>query len=647
MPEPLPEDRESLDLIKKRVCNFEDTFGRHYGDGLWTRMDRLYHGWSSMRSALKGTKGRNRRDIYEDGKREFGHELFIPHSYAIVETVLPALLSNRPRILVLPKNGDSDKNVKHMKAVIDDQQSNIELELRLQTVAKSGLQYGLGVGKSYWLRREGQRQKVVPLSPLSPHRLLGKQWTIETCAEPLFDDPTFEHVPVRDFGWDPYAANIDSARYAYHRTWRDTDYVLERLADPTGWNRIALTKVDLETGNGSADRYRKSVQGPFDAQGIPIPSQAEARDADIHEVIEYHDRSRIVTVLDRTWIVSVVPNETDYGRLPFHIFRPSEVLNQFVGKGEIEPVEDLQLEINQLRTDRRWAALMALNPVLFYNDGIVDPDKIKVGPGELNAVNGDPKDLIWALEIKDVPQSSVRETAEIAEDIVRTSGISDSFAGGDAGSSATATGIQMQHSRASARIQLKTLRAEKELIKPLGRRWGRLDQRHILGERDVRTPAPPVDGEPERRWSWYKLGPGELMGEFDYEVDGGSTSPENVPQMRQDANIKLAIAGSPLGATLDPRQWMISILTDMGVKNPESMLQAGVVVPPETLDVIAQHLAEAGMDPAMAQQLVAGSLQEVVEAKDQQAQAPDHGQGDGSQDGPPQQDQQQDQQQAA
>jgi hypothetical protein len=27
-----------------------------------------------------------------------------------------------------------------------------------------------------------------------------------------------------------------------------------------------------------------------------------------------------------------------------------------VGKGEIEPIEDLQIEMNQIRTDRRWNA---------------------------------------------------------------------------------------------------------------------------------------------------------------------------------------------------------------------------------------------------------------------------------------------------
>lgn len=639
-PEPTPEDVTLLDLVKRRVEHFESTLGAHYRDGLWARMDRLYHGWTQLRSALRGTRGQDRRDIYEDARGEFGHELFIPHAFAIVETVLPALLSNRPRVLVLPRGQASDRNVEHMRAAIDAQQSQIGMELRFQSVAKQALMYGLGPGLSYWRRHEGQRTKVVPLASWHPARVVGKQWTTETCTEPLFDDPTFESVPVRDFFWDPFAGNIEDARWAAHRVWRDTDYVMARFEDKT-WDRIALVREDYDVANGSADRYRKSVTGSFEAQGIPIPNPQDARDSDVHEVIEYHDRGQIVTVLDRTWIVLVQPNETNYGRLPFPCYRPTEVPNQMVGKGEIEPVEDLQREMNDIRTDRRWNALMAQGPVLFAQEGVVEPDKIRIGPGEINMVNGDPHDLIWQLDIKDVPNSSWRETAEIATDIVRASGISDTFAGGEAGSSATATGVQLQLARASARIQNKTRRAEIELMKPVGEHWVRLNQRHILEEREVRVPAPPVPGEPERRWSWYKLGPNELAGQFDIEIDGGSTTPENVPQKRQDAQIKATLMSGPLGAMFDPRQMAISILEDLGEKNPEAKLNSGAIVPPEVLQIIMQNLVQAGMQPEMAQAMVEESLHQALDMKDAAAQEASHGQApQGGQEGgeePPQQ----------
>jgi hypothetical protein len=266
----------------------------------------------------------------------------------------------------------------------------------------------------------------------------------------LFDDPTFEPIPVRDFFWDPFAANIDKARWAAHRVWRDSAYVKARFADPMAWNRVQPTSEELDDTGDSANRYRRSVQGQFDAQGMPVPNPARAGGNDINEIVEYHDRGKVVTVLNRKWIVEVIPNEANYGRLPFPVYRPTEVPNQMVGKGEIEPVEDLQREMNMMRTDRRWSDLVSMNPPIFYNDGLIDPEQIKIGPGEMNPVNGDPRDIIHQIDLKGPQNSSYRETAEIAADIVRASGISDTFAGGEAGSAATATGVQFQLARASA-----------------------------------------------------------------------------------------------------------------------------------------------------------------------------------------------------
>jgi hypothetical protein len=99
-----------------------------------------------------------------------------------------------------------------------------------------------------------------------------------------------------------------------------------------------------------------------------------------------------------------------------------------------------------------------------------------------------------------------------------------------------------------------------------------------------------------------------------------------VPQKRQDAQIKTALAGSPLGQMLDPRQFLVSILDDLGLKNPETYVtQGGQPIPPEALQVIAGHLAEFGMDPQQAQQLIMASVQETIQAKDAQAQAAQHG----------------------
>ena len=603
----LPEDDKALlKVITDRVVGFEETTRKH-NVGLWDRLDMLYHGYKGLKQAHATVGPNDRYPLIRDARQQFGHELHIPYAFSVVETTLPRLLSNRPRMLVLPRNEQSERNVENMRGLIDAQQGQISYELKVQEAAKAGLLYGLGPQKTFWRLVEGKKTEIRPSSYVLQR--LGKPWKKVKVPDRPFDDPMAEAINVRDFFYDPFSSSVETARWMAARYWRDTGYCRDKR-DSGAWNHFQPSDEDFE--HGSVQKYRDAHQGARRAQGLPDPSE---RDTDLHEVIEYHDGCHVVTVLDRKWIVHIAENEAFYGRLPFQVYRPTQVLGQLHGKGVIEPIEDLQLEINMLRTNRMWNAIMVLHQAYAYNDGLIDPHRIKIGPGALIPVNGDPKEILHPLTQGDIPNSSYREAAEIQADIERTSGISDSTSGADTGAAQTATGIQLVQASANARIQLMTRRAEVELIREGARHWVALNQLHVLEQREVQVPAPPSPDEPERRHLWLKLGPRELAGEFDIEPEGGSTTPENIPQMRQDAQIKMQLLSA--GAPVDARRFMVSILEDLGVKNPESYLPPEIVVPPQTLDYIVQGLAEAGADPAAAQQIVMGALNQALDEQQQ------------------------------
>jgi hypothetical protein len=408
-----------------------------------------------------------------------------------------------------------------------------------------------------------------------------------------------------------------TVRRVLHRSWRDTSYVLGKIA--TGdWGRYPLTPEDVSASSGIA-KHREAWAGRRRAQGLTVGQQD---DVDIHEVWEIHDATtnEVITVLDRQWIVSIIANPYWHGELPFHIYRPIESEHRFVGVSVIDPIEDLQKELDWLRTDRRWNAMLKLHQAYAYNDGTIDPSQIKIGPGRLIPVNGDPKDLLVPLTVGDIPNSGYQEEASLRTDIELATGVSDTVTGVGSGGE-TATGVQLVQAAAGLRIQAYTHRAELELIKPEARQWLALNQQRWVQERDVPVQPMPQPGQPERRWAWRTVGPAELAGEFDVQPEGGATAPSNVPQKRQDMTFMMQLA-MQAGPMLDMQKVLEYCLEKLDVPAPAAYITQPSAVPAQTLDFLKASLVQqAGMDPAGAQALIGNALQAAIADQQQQAQA--------------------------
>lgn len=576
----------------------------------WDHQDVLYFGHKRFVESYSDASVNDRRNILGDGRKEFGAELHIPYVFSTIHTIGPRTLSNRPKMLWTPRNKIAAENVDNVTVVGNAQQHRADYELKLQTSNLGGLKHGLGVQKTWW--RTDERDTFVLAEGADG------QWVRRPVTQKAWDDPYCADVDIRDFYWDPYGDSMETVRKVMHRTWRDSSYILERVAQgKDGWGLYELTPEDLE-GCGGAERHRKAWAGRRFAQGL---GQGGARDgADIHEVWEVHCRTsqKVVTIIDRKWIVAIIDNPYWHRELPFQIYRPIEIEHQFVGVSVIDPIEDLQRELDMLRTDRRWNAMLKLHQTYAYNDGVVDPAQIKIGPGRLIPVNGDPRDLLVPLTVGDIPNSGYQEEAALRADIERTSGVDDTVAGNDGGAAMTATGVQLVQAAAGVRIQAYTRRMELELIKPQAAQWLSLNQQRWSTNRDIPVPAMPTAQDPERRWAWRTIGPAQLAGEFDVEPEGGATAPDNVPQDRQDAQMIAQILQQVPG--LDPHQVGLLVLKKLGVASPERLFAPQQMVPPETLDILKQQLIDTGMDPAGAQALLENSLNQALAARDQAAQ---------------------------
>jgi hypothetical protein len=551
----------------------------------------LYRNYQDFRGENRDWNPRDMDGGIRVAEREWGATLFIPYCFSTIETILPRMLSHRPRMLVLPRNQESEQNVENMRMLIDSQQEQIDYELVLEDIAKNGLIYGLGVQKTGWRKEVRTKRALEPTTYRTGH--LERETTHTT-----FDDPYAEAVDPFDWLWDPHADSVEGCDFIFHRTWRSTRYVLNRLRSSSWEGEFSEEDVRmLRTG-----RYDEAQQGRRRIDGYG--GAATHRDQP-HEVWEFHDGERVTTVLDRRIIVQEGPNPTGCGEFPFQVFRPSSISHHMVGIGAIEPVEDLQAEMNTLRSQRRDNATLKLQQVFAYRDGLVDPADLKFGPGMAMPVEGDPRELLFPINVGDIPNSGYQEEANLQADIERTTGISDPVTGSGegGGSSQTATGVQLVQAAANTRIQRAVRRLEVEVIKPGARQWIALNQRKILEPREIGVPAPPnpmesySPGQPDRRYMWFQLGPDELRGEMAVEPEGGATAPENIAQNRQDAQLWMQMFGQ--NPMVEPRMVLKRAIEGMGIRQPDAYLKPPEPrVPPAILDILAQR----GVDQGLIQQ---------------------------------------------
>lgn len=622
MPKALPPDQQStLDMVLRRFGEAESRHQHHVRNfAKWYRQYRSYKEVKRQWVSAQGS-ARDVDDVLADARSRFGQELFIPYTFSIIESTLPRMLSQNPRLLVTPADPESEANIDGIKLLVDRQQTRVDYPLVLQDVGKSGLIYGLGVQKLPWTRETHSAPRIEPG--------LTHEWvqSAEPVDEIRYEGPRPECVDVFDFLWDPYAWDMRTAGWVIHRTWRSRRYceamfAKERWTLPPKWD----VKDALE--DGARRKYDEVWADRLTAQGLP---NADERRGEIHEVLEFHDGEKVCTVLDRALPVTEDANPYWHGEIMFQIYRPTRVPHEFVGIGEPEAIEDLQQEMNDLRKSRRDNARLVLQRPFAYFDGLVDPGDLQFGPGIAIPVDGNPQELLFPLPLEDVPFSSFREEENLQGDIERTSGVDDSTSGAGSTSNETATGVQLVQAAAGIRIQNKTKLLEKELVKPTCWQWVRLNQQKITST--VYVPGPPKPEDGDREWSWYPIGPGELAGTFDAEPEGGSLSPENEAAKAQKGQQLAQIMGMFPGV-LDPAKVATYVLEHFGVKNPERMLAPQEPEVPQhvldqVLELVAQQLGPAvHVDPAAMLQQLHGIVAQVV-AQDQAAQQ----QGPG---GPPQ-----------
>jgi hypothetical protein len=542
-------------------------------DRTWWRLIDLYRGkhWAETT--------RSRSDL-----------IAVNLAFSTINVIAPSVAVNHPKIVVSANDEGNSDRAAFVEAVVNHLWRHHDFRKPFRRAVKDFLIFGHGWVKTGWkfleqetslaeaerdLLMQQARLEVDEFALESPD-LSGALPTDEeinanlpeTAMMVIEDQPFVERISPFDVFVDPEATCMDDARW-----------IAQKIVRP------------LEDAQKD-QRYKPSVRKRLDADAGVNPqyvSQYENErnrvlDEDRVTIWEFYDiAENTMSVFSENsdgFLVDPVPMPYAYGQ-PFVMIRNYDIPDLFYPMGDLESIESLQLELDktrsQLMNDRKRYARKYL-----YHER-------SFGPAGREALESDEDGrLVPVLDenksLSDVvipmPQSPISPEiyaySEIIENDINTvSGVSEYARGAMPEIRRTATEASIiadaQNARAADKLAIIEIS-----ISEMGRRVIQLMQQFMTGDEMARVAK--KGGES----LWVPYSRDDILGEYDFSVEAGSTQPMNDTIRKQQA-VSLLNAIAPLvGTVIDPTALAVHVLEDgFGIKDPQKfIMQQGPPPPP-------------------------------------------------------------------
>jgi len=341
------------------------------------------------------------------------------------------------------------------------------------------------------------------------------------------DRPFVERVSPFDILVDPDARHPNEMKFIAQRIRRPAvDVMVDSRYDQKARQEVATRSAKTsEVNRGSEAIEGRSNQGAVMAY------------VDIWEF--YDIRKGTVSVFadgaEQAYLIPPKPMPYPFGH-PFVMLRNYEVPDVFYPMGELESIEELQHELNATRTQmmnhrKKYQRKTLYDKDAFDDEGLralrSDKDNTMV-PVDLTAAQTDITKVVAPMPQEGTPPEFYNQTELIKTDINEITGTSDYMRGAQQEIRRTATEAAMIQDAQNARAADKLARIEGVLAQ-IGARVVQLMQTYMTGEKIIRIAGPAAAP------LWVKFDRDYIAGEFDFEVEGGSTQPRNESFRRQSA----------------------------------------------------------------------------------------------------------------
>lgn len=535
-------------------------------------------------------------------------------SFSTVNVLGPAVAVNNPKITVTPRKPEDEDRSAILEVVLNYWWKHHDMQRPLRLATQDLIICGIGWLKVGWRYKErevdmaedeileaiaARMQELDGFAAANPE-LAGGLPTDEdivaeigtTKTETLEDRPFLERVSPFDVFVDPQATALD------HAAW-----VAQRVVK-------SLTEVKSDKRYDS--KVRSQLQSDTYDRTLHRNDQRRRRiedDAEMVTLWEFYDlKAGTVCVFAESgdgFLVKPRPMPLPFGH-PFIEMRGYEVPDRFYPKGDLEELEPLQDELNRTRSEmmnhrKRYKRKYFYRESAFGAAGIAalrsDVDNQMVPVIDDNQPFSD----IFAP----MPQTSISPelynySQQIEADIDTVSGVSEYARGTTPEIRRTATEAAILQDASNARAADKLAKIE-AAISEVARKLTQIAQQYLTGEHIAMIYG--RDGLP----LWVPYTREDIVGEYDFEVEGGSTQPQNDTLRRQNAISMLNALAPLLGVVIDPRELSRYLLQNaFNIRNPDKFLvpqQGGMPMGPQLADpmadpMVAQEQMPADMPPA-------------------------------------------------
>lgn len=472
--------------------------------------------------------------------------LFIPESFTLVETVAPRMTAQKPSFKVIPRDDSTIEKADLVGKHIDYRYDKMGLQHKLKIYVKQALIYG------------------------TSHMKMG--WDSDAKS------PVAEVIDIADIYGDPQTYNWSDG-FMIHRYWMQVEE-LKR-------SKVKYQNLDLLSARESTSAQQDQMRQDRESiQGVPYDNQKEG--VEILEQWKWCDGTLMKRVVaDRSVLILNVDNPMPLDRFPFVALFDQEVPFERWGIGEIEPIMDLQDEENTTRNQRIDEKNLSIHNMWVVSKlAGVDYRNLVSKPGGIilaNDING-----VKPLDKQNITQDSILEINMIKEDIRNATGVNDYVRGAEA-SSGTATEVVSKTQEANQRFSEKISNLELAL-KQVGEWIVALDGQFLTKDVELK-----INGDMGMETK--KLSKKDLQGQYDVDIETGSSLPANPDLRRQQMTQMLQVVGpylmNPQGIPDGMRELLRSIIQSYDLKNTDKILQGAEH--PEVGRVMAQlHPDELG-----------------------------------------------------